>query len=166
VNFSSFWSDLIAGLIGSGVGIFAGLRIERQTARKKAIARDERLVQNLINRLAGKRAFGHDSDIGELDDDADRKRCARSVLDARKRILMVCDEIGEREDVIPHLRDMEADCLAYLDYSEQERLRYAMGLTRLGDRLAQHEAELKKLMPGLHIERPGALDSTRPNWLP
>lgn len=166
MNFASFWSDLLTGLIGSGVGIVVGLRIDRRTNQNKAKVRDERLVQNLINRLAGKRAFAHSSDIGEVDDEADRERCNRSVLDARERILAVCDEIGQREDAIPCLRAMEEDCMAYLNYSEQEPRRYAMGLVRLREQLEQHEDDLAALMCTLRVERPGSRGSGKPQWLP
>jgi hypothetical protein len=166
VNFSSFWSDLLAGLIGSGVGIVVGLRIERHSSKKKAETRDERLVQNLINRLAGKRTFSHASDIGEVDDADDRKRCAHSILDARERISTVCDEIEQREDVIPYLRQMEQDCNAYLNYCELEPLRYAMSLVRLGEQLALQENELQRRMSPLTVELPGSRNADRPAWLP
>lgn len=163
MNFSSFVSDLVTALIGSGLGIIAGLQIDRRQNRMKARARDERLVQNLIDRLAGKRAFRVEAGVGEIDD---RAYCAASILDARERIAAVCDEIEEREDVICHLRNMEMDCMAYLDYSEQEKSRYAMGLSRLGDRLAQHEAELRTLMPALSDDLPGSRASRKATWLP
>lgn len=166
MDFSTFSSDLLAGFLGSGIGFFLGLRVDRYLGRKKTEARDQRLVQNLINRLAGKRAFGHNSEVGEVDNNEDREYCARSILDARQRILAVCDEIGEREDVIPRLRMMEEDCMAYLNYSEQEPLKYAMGLVCLREKLAYHQGELKKLMSALRPELPGARDSGRPDWLP
>lgn len=166
MNFSSFWSDLVAGLVGSGAGIIAGLQIDRARTRRHGRARDQRLVQNLIDRLAGKRAFGHSSDIGEVDDDDDRERCISSIIDARQRILAVCDEITEREDVIPRLREMQRDSMAYLNYVEQNKRRYAMGLIQLRNRLAEHERLLGQMMPQLRLEPPGSRDGDRPDWLP
>jgi hypothetical protein len=166
MNFSSFWSDLLAGLLGSGAGIVIGLQVDRVRTRKHERARDERLVQNLIDRLAGKRAFSHAADIGEVEDEADRERCNLSVVDARERILVVCDEIAQREDIISPLRKMERDTMAYLSFVEREKPKYAMALIQLRDRLFEQETDLRRLMPGLRVEPPGSRDGNKPAWLP
>ncbi|MGO4660975.1 hypothetical protein AB4Z14_03855 [Terrabacter sp. 2TAF16] len=156
MTWTTFPSDLTAGLLGTFLGLVFGLGIDRKREQRRAESRDERLVQNLIDRLAGKRAFAHSVDVGLVDNADDRQRCVDSVLDARMRILDVCDQIDRREDVVGTLRAMEVDCLALLSHVERHPLEYARALIRLRDRLIGHEAELQLLMPGLHMAIPAA----------
>ena len=165
MDFSGFPSDSLASLIGAAVGIVLGLQVDRWKMRRDSKDRDRRLIQNLVNGLAGKRAFGHPDDIGLVDDPPDRERCLSSILDARARIARVCDEVVALPEVVPILREMENDCMAYLNYVERHEDAYAVALIRLRDRLTVHELGLKVIVRELDLVRPGARDGETPAWL-
>jgi len=142
-----------------------GLRIDHVRERRRSAERDARLIQNLIDRLASKRAFSHSSDVGLVDDSEDRERCIASVLDARRRTARVCDAIEVREDAVPLLRRMESDCMAHLNHVERLETRYAMSLIRLRDRLYEAEQALGRIMTGLEVARLGSRTPSTPEWL-
>jgi hypothetical protein len=165
VDWSSFPSDLIAGLLGTAAGLVAGLRIDRRLQYRRARAHDERLVQALIDTLASKRAFSHASEVGLVDDPEDRDRCVASVLDARRRAAEVCDAIEIRDDVVAVIRSMEVDCMDYLNYVESHELEYARALIKLRDRLSEREGRLQQLIPGLQVVAPGGREGRIAEWL-
>ena len=165
MDWSSFPSDFLAGVLGTMVGLVVGLRIDHVRERRRAARRDERLIQSLIDRLASKRAFSHGADVGLIDDPDDRERCIASVLDVRRRTARVCDALEVREDAVPLLRRIESDCMAYLNHVERNGPRYAIALIRLRDRLHEAEQELGRSMPGLEVAGPGSRTPSTPQWL-
>jgi hypothetical protein len=165
MDWSSFPSDFLAGLIGTMVGLFAGLQLDRWQARRQSRERDERMLQNLIDRLANERAFRGSAPVGPEDDPADRERCIKSVVDTRRRVADLCDNIATHTRCVPVLRTMEADCNAYLHHVERHRELYAVGLNSLRERLHDGERALQALVPPLIVTAPGARTAVSPDWL-
>ena len=165
MDWSSFPSDVVAGLIGTAAGLLAGLRIDQWAAHRRTRTQEGRRVQSLINTLASKRAFSHSDDVGPIDDEEDRERCIQSVLDARRRAADLCDAIELRIDLLPALRGIEVDCLDYLNYVETQPRLYAVGLVKLRQRIGVRERELGQLVPELVLLPPGTHGLRLADWL-
>jgi len=166
MDWSSFPSDLVAGLVGTIAGIVLGLRIDHWREAKKVRLRDIQSLQGLVDRLAGKRAFSADRvSAGKIDAD-DRDRCTRSVLDARRRIISIYERLETQTELVPILQEMESDCIAYLNFIESRPDDYVAALNGLAGQLASREQQLKDLVPALVIAPPGSRDTAAPSWLP
>ncbi|PYG01681.1 hypothetical protein SAMN05216184_101143 [Georgenia satyanarayanai] len=158
--------DLVVGLVAAAAGVFMGLRADRHIERRRQRRRETLLVQALLNRLASRRAFSHSADVGLVDDEEDRRRCNGSVLDLRDRIAGLCDQIEELDGaVVKALRQMEADCAAYLNHVDVHETRYAIALVRLRDRLYVSGLALKDIVPELNVLVPGSWTPREPEWL-
>jgi hypothetical protein len=165
MDWISVVSDLVVGIIGTMVGLVVGLRVDRWRSLREDRSRDLMSLQELVDRLAGRRAFSHSEDVGLVDDPEDMRRCIKSVLGIRDRIGVTVATLRSSRGAIPVLRGMESDCAAYLNYVEREPLRYAVGLLRLRDRLHESERELKRVFPALEVRRPGDGNDVSLAWL-
>ena len=165
MEWSSFLSDFTAGVLGTGLGLFVGLRIDHARERRTARRRDLQALQALVDRLAGRRAFSHGDGVGLLDDPEDMRRCNISIRSVRGSIATTASAIEVEVEALPDLRRMEADCAAYLDYVDHEPRRYAIALLRLRDRLYESELEIARRVPALTVRRPGAGNDGSIDWL-
>jgi len=166
MDWSTLPSDFVAGVLGTMIGLVVGLRIDRKREHRRSRLREERLIQNLINHLATRRAFSHAPDVGLVDSAEDMERCNLSVLDVRRRIGDVREQIGTLDGAFSMLEQMESDCVSYLNHVDQHPMRYAIAASRLGDRLHGAAQELRHVVPALEVTRPGSRSAcATADWL-
>lgn len=87
------------------------------------------------------------------------------MLDARAHIGQTCADIEHYDDAVPILRRMESDCMAYLNYVEQNPGQYARGLIHLRDRLYAAGVSLQEEVDGLEMVMPGSRAPSTSDWL-
>lgn len=165
MGLAGFLSEAAAGLVGTIVGLVFGLQLDRYVTRKREARGDVRLLQEVVDRLAGKRAFRQFEDAGLVDSPVDMDRCVQSVFDARERLARTAASLVVHEQARRVLHEMESDCAAYISYVERAPLRYATAALRLGDRLFTHEEELRSMVPQLKVRRPGSGNAASIDWL-
>ena len=172
MDWTSFLSEVIAGIVGAVVGVVGALWFDRRKQTREARKLDLKLMQDLVHYLAGRRAFRRNRTIvGVVDpvgvfDKVDLERCNRSVLNVRERIASAREALQRPDELLPILQNMEADCANYLSSVRSEETLYANSLLALGDRLLANEQRLQEVLPSLEVEAPGSRVDADASWLP
>ena len=155
----SFWSDVVANLIGTFAG--AGLALLSSWGLSRGARRrtEQRLVQSVVDRLARSRALTHQATdrTGELSpaERDDLRRSTDSILATREYVARVLADLGPRSRAAPLLEEVHGACAGYLRSVETVPEGYATALADLAGHLARTVGELSRADPRLTARRPG-----------
>lgn len=152
-------------MVGTLVGFGLALGGDRYLAARRRRHERVRSLQAVADRIFHARALRElpadppaELRVLAKTEDADRDRCAQSVLETRDLIQKVIGQLLPTDPAQRGLMEMHAACLQYLTLETEQPAAYVKHLQELRRELDHGQQKLQAVNPDLVIREPGSAE--------